>query len=57
MSFFDGLFKVAVDIVEMPIAVVKDAITLGGVLTDDFDETHTEKKIKDISKNLSDIAK
>ena len=54
MSFFDGLFKVAVDIVEMPIAVVKDAITLGGVLTDDFDETHTEKKI---NKNLSDIAK
>lgn len=34
MGFFGSLGKLVMDTVELPLAVVKDVVTLGGTLTD-----------------------
>lgn len=47
MGFFGSLTKLALDVIETPIAVVKDVATLGGTLTDKK-EPYTLKKLKDI---------
>lgn len=34
MGFFNAITKLAVDVVQAPVALVKDTVTLGGVATD-----------------------
>ena len=47
MGFFGKLIKTAITAVETPIAIIKDAATLGGTINDN-DETYTEKKLKEL---------
>ncbi len=47
MSFFGNLGKLVMDVVETPIAIVKDVATLGGELTDQK-KPYTQKKMEDI---------
>lgn len=48
MGFLGGLFSMALDVIETPIAIVKDVVTLGGALTDE-DEPYTAQKIGELS--------
>lgn len=50
MGLFSALVKVAVDVVTLPVAVVKDAATLGGVCTGES-ESYTAQKLKEIKKD------
>ena len=47
MGFFGKLTKLALDLIETPVAIVKDVATLGGALTDK-DKPYTQKKLEDI---------
>jgi len=47
MGFFGQLTKLALDVIETPIAIVKDVATLGGSITEQ-DEPYTFKKLKEI---------
>ncbi len=50
MGFFSSLTKMAMDVVETPVALIKDIATLGGALTDE-EEPYTAKKLKDIQQD------
>lgn len=54
MSFLSKLVKVGLNIVETPIAIVKDTVTLGGVLTD-RDTTYTEEKLEELEDDYEDM--
>lgn len=54
MGFFGKLTKLALDVIETPIAVVKDVATLGGALTDK-NEPYTFKKLKDIGDDYEEM--
>jgi hypothetical protein len=45
------LFKLIEDVVKLPVAVVKDTITLGGTLNGD-NEPQTLKTLKDIDEDI-----
>lgn len=47
MGFFGKLGKLVLDVVETPIAVVKDVATMGGALTDQ-DKPYTAQKLEDL---------
>lgn len=51
MGLFGNLLKVAIDVVETPIAVAKDVLTLGGSLNDQ-DEPYTKKKLEDLKDDI-----
>lgn len=51
MGFFGSFGKLVMDIVETPIAIVKDVSTLGGTLTES--DSYTGKKLEDISDDWS----
>lgn len=54
MGFLGKLGKLVLDVIETPIAIVKDAATLGGELTDQY-EPYTAKKLKDLQKDYDKI--
>jgi hypothetical protein len=54
MSFFGKLTKLVLDVVETPVAVVKDIATLGGSLTDK-DKPYTQKKLEDIQDDYDEL--
>lgn len=54
MSIFGKLIKTAFDTVELPIAIVKDVATLGGVIVD-RDEPYTVSKVKNVAEDLGDV--
>ena len=49
-----SILKSAMVVVEAPVAVVADVVTLGGTLNDK-DETYTSKAADKFVKNVSDI--
>ena len=49
-----SILKSAMVVVEAPVAVVADVVTLGGTLSDK-DETYTSKVAEKFVKNVSDI--
>ena len=54
IGLLESLTKAAVGVViETPIAIVADAVTLGGTLTDK-DEPYTATSVKKVMDNLSD---
>ncbi len=53
MGLFGKLIKTGFDVVTSPIEVVKDAVTLGGVCTDE-DEPYTVKRLKRLAKDLEE---
>lgn len=57
MSMFNSLLKAAVGVVvETPLAVVADAVTLGGVLTDKA-EPYTATALSKVVENVQDATK
>ena len=54
MGFFGKLTRLTLDLIETPIAIVKDVATLGGSLND-RDESYTVKKLKDIADDYEEM--
>ena len=55
-DIFESLAKAAVSVVTIPVAVVADVMTLGGVLTDK-DKPYTAEAVSDAVQNLTNAAK
>lgn len=53
MGIFGKILKTTFDIATTPIDVIKDAATMGGVLTDQ-DESYTSKKFKRLGDDLEE---
>jgi len=51
MSFFSAVFDAVVDTVALPVAVVKDALTIGGIATEQ-DKSYTVQQLEKISNDL-----
>ncbi len=54
MGFFGKLTKLALDVIETPVAVVKDVATLGGSLTDQ-DKPYTQQKLEDLQDDYDEL--
>lgn len=54
MSIFGKLLKTGIDVVTMPIDVVKDVATLGGALTGE-QQTYTGKKLERLDRDMEEI--
>jgi hypothetical protein len=55
MNFAESLLRASVAAVRIPVAIVADTVTMGGVLTD-RDESYTASATKDLVENLEDAA-
>ena len=55
LGMFESLAKAAVGVVTVPVAVVADVVTLGGVLTDK-ERPYTADAVSDVVQNLKDAA-
>jgi hypothetical protein len=55
MNFAESLLRASVAAVRIPVAIVADTVTMGGVLTD-RDESYTASAAKDLLGNLEDAA-
>jgi len=55
-GLIEGLAKAAVGVVTIPVAVVADAVTLGGSLTDK-NRPYTADAVSDVVKNLQNATK
>lgn len=55
-GMFESLAKAAVAVVTVPVAVVADVVTMGGVLTDK-DQPYTADAVGDLVDNLKDATK
>ena len=53
MGFLSKMLKAGIDTFELPIAMVKDVATLGGVIIGK-NETYTMRKLKDIGEDIED---
>ncbi|WP_267550351.1 hypothetical protein [Rhizobium rhizogenes] len=53
---FDRLLKAATDVVTLPVAIVADAVTLGGALMD-RPEPYTVSKVKRLGKEAANVVK
>ena len=53
MSIFSAIIKTAVNIATLPVAMVKDVITMGGTTMGE-EKTYTEQKIEQIKKESED---
>ena len=54
-GFFESALKAAAAVVDIPVAIIADTVTLGGALTD-REETYTGKAAGRLVKNVSDMA-
>ena len=54
-GMLESLTKAALGVVTVPVAVVADVVTLGGVLTDK-PEPYTAEAVNDVVKNLKNAA-
>ena len=56
MGFFNNLAKLALDIAETPIAIVKDIATMGAQLTDEG-KPYTQRKLEDMKEDFDGMKK
>jgi len=54
MGFFEKLIGTGIDIVSAPVEVVKDVVTLGGVLTSE-DEPYTFTRAKEVGRDVDEL--
>ena len=54
MGLFGKLLKTTFDIVTLPVDVVKDVATFGGLLSDE-DESYTSKKFSRLGDDLEEV--
>lgn len=52
---FESLFRATLGVVTLPLDIVKDAVTMGGAITDEDSAIAT--KIEDIFSNIKDVTK
>lgn len=55
-GLIEGVAKAALGVVTVPVAVVADAVTLGGSLTD-RDKPYTAQAVQDVVQNLANATK
>ncbi len=55
MSIFGSLLKTVIDTATLPVEVVKDVVTLGGV-TEGESQTYTGKRLKRLADDLEDVS-
>lgn len=53
MGLFGALIKTAINIVTLPVDIIKDIHTFGGAMTDQ-PKTYTEQKLEKIKEEASD---
>lgn len=53
MGFFGKLIKTSIDLVTLPVDVVKDVVTLGGAATDE--ESAIKKKLERLGDDVEEI--
>lgn len=53
MWLFGVLIKTAVNVVTLPVDIVKDVVTLGGIATGE-DQSYTSKKLEQIKDDVDD---
>lgn len=53
MSLFGALIKTTVNIATLPIDIIKDVVTLGGVITEQ-DKPYTLQKLDTIKEDIED---
>lgn len=53
MSIIGKLFGVAIDVVKLPVSVVKDVVTLGGATTGE--DSATIKNLEELADDLTDL--
>lgn len=53
MGFFGSLTKAVIDTVSIPVAVIKDVVTLGGTI-EGKNTTYTGDKIRDIGADIDE---
>lgn len=56
LGMLESLAKAAVAVVTVPVAVVADVVTLGGVMTDK-DQPYTADAVSDLVDNLKDATR
>lgn len=56
MNMFSGLLKAALGVVSIPVALVADAVTLGGSLTD-RNTPYTASAVSDVVTNIENATK
>lgn len=56
MGFFNNLAKLALDVIETPIAIVKDVATMGAQLTDEG-KPYTQRKLEDMQDDFDGMKK
>jgi hypothetical protein len=54
MGLLGSLLKTVVEVVELPVAAIKDVASMGGVLTDQ-EEPYTVQKLEDIGKDVKEV--
>jgi hypothetical protein len=54
MGLFGKLLSTALDVIETPIAIVKDVATLGGTLTDET-KPYTQQKLEELGDDYEDF--
>ncbi len=54
MGIFSKIAKTAIRTVQLPVSAVKDAVTLGGVLTDE-DEAYTKTNAEKLLEALDEL--
>ena len=54
MGLLGSLLKTVVEVVELPVAAIKDAASMGGALTDQ-EQPYTMQKLEDIGKDVKEI--
>jgi hypothetical protein len=54
MGLFSALTKIVIDVATLPIDIAKDALTLGGIATEQ-DKPYTLQKLDQIKKDSEDV--
>jgi len=54
MGLFDKLLKTTFDVVTLPVDIVKDVATMGGVLTDE-NKPYTAQKFERLGDDLEEV--
>lgn len=54
MGLFGSLLKTAIHVATSPVEVIKDAATMGGLLTDQ-DESYTVQRAKKLARDLREL--
>ncbi|OJV19885.1 MAG: hypothetical protein BGO30_07360 [Bacteroidetes bacterium 41-46] len=54
MGLLGKIIKTGFNIVELPVAAVKDVITMGGVL-EDQNSPYTAQKVRELGKTLKEV--